>query len=89
MCLKCMDPFLFLLQPLPHPCCHGYNPATRVRQPCFRHLPGHHAAHAGPSTAAHQEPHSRVSDGIPGPPHKQDDGGIGGVQLEHLGENKC
>ena len=48
----------------------------------FRHSPGHHVAHAGPFTPAHQETHSRVCDGVPGPAHKQDDGGIEGIQLE-------
>lgn len=48
----------------------------------YRYLPRHHAANAGGSTPAHQETHCRVCDRIPGPSHKQDDGGIEGVQLE-------
>lgn len=48
----------------------------------LRHLPGHHAAKAGPSAPAHQETHCRVGDGVPGPAHKQDDGGMGGIQLQ-------
>lgn len=55
-----------------------YSPNT-VR---FRHLPGHHAADAGPSTPAHQETHCWVCDSIPGPTHKQDDRGIEGIQLK-------
>lgn len=47
-----------------------------------RHVPGHHAANAGPSTPAHQETHCWVCDCIPGAAHKQDDRGIERIQLE-------
>jgi len=47
----------------------------------FKHLPGHHAADAGPSTPADQETHRGVCDGVPGPAHKEDDGRMEGIQL--------
>lgn len=54
----------------------------------FMNLPGHHVAHAGPSTPAHKETHCWVCDSVPGPAHKQDDGGIEGIQLELEMEKK-
>lgn len=48
----------------------------------IRHLPGHHAPDPGPSAPAHQETHRGVRDGVPGPAHEQDNGGMGGVQLQ-------
>lgn len=48
----------------------------------FTHSPGHHAPDSGPSTPAHQETHRWVCDSVPRPAHKQDDGGMEGIQLE-------
>lgn len=55
---------------------------------CAGHLPGHHAAYAGPSTPAHKETHRWVCDSIPGAAHKEDDGGIEGIQLERRNDGK-
>lgn len=54
----------------------------------FRHLPGHHAAYACPSTPAHKETHCWVRDSVPSPAHKEDDGGIEGIQLERRNGKK-
>lgn len=44
-------------------------------------LPGHHTTDPGGSAPADQETHRGVCDGVPGPAHKQDDGGMEGIQL--------